>query len=42
MICQSESLAALFALLTGAWGWTLPETKGMRPAVVHGEALHPD
>jgi MFS family permease len=29
------SLAALFALLTGAWVWTLPETKGMKLAVLH-------
>jgi len=29
------SLAALFALLTGAWVWTLPETKGVRLAVLH-------
>ena len=26
---------ALFALLTGAWVWTLPETKGMKLAVLH-------
>jgi MFS family permease len=31
------SLAALFALLTGAWVWTLPETKGMKLAVLHDE-----
>ncbi|MCX6270012.1 MAG: hypothetical protein NTU44_02130, partial [Bacteroidetes bacterium] len=24
------SLAALFAILTGVWIWTLPETKGKR------------
>ncbi len=29
------SLAALFALLTGAWVWSLPETKGMKLAVLH-------
>ncbi len=29
------SLAALFALLTGAWVWTLPETKGVKLAVPH-------
>jgi hypothetical protein len=28
------SLAALFALLTGAWIWTFPETKGKKLAVV--------
>ncbi len=27
------SFAALFALLTGVWVWTLPETKGMKLAV---------
>jgi MFS family permease len=32
------SLAALFALLTGAWVWTLPETKGMKLAVLHGKS----
>lgn len=31
------SLAALFALLTGLWVWTLPETKGMRLKVLDGE-----
>lgn len=31
------SLAALFALLTGAWIWTFPETKGKKLAVLHGE-----
>jgi MFS family permease len=30
------SLAALFALLTGAWIWTFPETRGMKLAVLHG------
>lgn len=29
------SLAALFALLTGVWVWTLPETKGVKLAVLH-------
>ncbi len=29
------SLAALFALLTGAWVWSLPETKGVKLAVLH-------
>lgn len=29
------SLAALFALLTGAWIWTFPETRGMKLAVLH-------
>jgi MFS family permease len=29
------SLAAVLALLTGAWVWTLPETKGMKLAVLH-------
>jgi len=29
------SLAAIFALLTGAWVWTLPETKGRKLAVLH-------
>ncbi len=29
------SLAALFALLTGAWIWTLPETRGRPIAVLH-------
>jgi hypothetical protein len=28
------SLAALFALLTGAWVWTLPETRGRRLEVL--------
>lgn len=32
------SLAALFALLTGAWVWTLPETKGVKLALLHGES----
>ena len=31
------SLAALFALLTGAWIWTFPETRGRKLAVLHGE-----
>lgn len=31
------SLAALFALLTGLWVWTLPETKGVRLRVLDGE-----
>jgi MFS family permease len=31
------SLAAIFALLTGAWVWTLPETKGRKLAVLHEE-----
>lgn len=31
------SLAALFALLTGAWIWTFPETKGKRLALLHRE-----
>jgi len=29
------SLAALFALLTGAWIWTFPETKGRKLAILH-------
>jgi len=29
------SLAAIFALLTGAWVWTLPETKGRKLEVLH-------
>jgi MFS family permease len=31
------SLAAIFTLLTGAWVWTLPETKGRKLAVLHTE-----
>jgi len=31
------SLAALFALLTGAWIWTFPETKGRKLAVLQAE-----
>jgi MFS family permease len=31
------SLAALFALLTGAWVWTFPETKGKKLAVLQLE-----
>jgi cell division protein FtsW (lipid II flippase) len=31
------SLAALFALLTGAWIWTFPETRGRKLAVLNGE-----
>jgi MFS family permease len=31
------SLAAFFALLTGAWIWTFPETRGRKLAVLHGE-----
>jgi MFS family permease len=29
------TIAALFALLTGTWVWTLPETKGKKLAVLH-------
>lgn len=32
------SVAALFALLTGTWVWTLPETKGRKLAVLEAEA----
>jgi len=32
------SLAALFALLTGIWIWTFPETKGRRLATIEFEA----
>ncbi len=32
------SLAALFAMLTGAWVWMLPETKGIKLAVLHEKA----
>jgi hypothetical protein len=31
------SIAARFALLTGIWVCTLPETKGMKLAVLHDE-----
>lgn len=31
------SIAALFALLTGLWIWTFPETKGRRLAIIHGK-----
>lgn len=30
-------LAALFALLTGAWIWTFPETKGRKLRILEGE-----
>jgi MFS family permease len=32
------SIAALFALLTGAWVWTLPETKSVKLAILHGKS----
>ena len=31
------SLAAFFALLTGIWVWTFPETKGKKLAVLQEE-----
>ena len=31
------SIAALFALLTGLWIWTFPETKGRKLAIIHGK-----